>query len=192
MEKNKSKKQFRQDIKNKLFCLDNKEVVETGSIIMKKILDLKRFQKAKKVFTYIATKGEPNTLFLLKEILNKKEVYVPRCLDNDNITAIRIRSFKDLSKGKYGIAEPKPDLTELFHCDSESIILVPGIVFDEKGHRIGRGKGCYDRYLARQKKKCPVWGICFDFQILKLIPFDSWDIKMTGLITEKRTLLEIV
>jgi 5-formyltetrahydrofolate cyclo-ligase len=55
------------------------------------------------------------------------------------------------------------------------IILVPGIAFDPQGHRLGRGKGYYDRFLAAHPDIYKI-GVCFDFQKVPEVPVDEFDI----------------
>jgi 5-formyltetrahydrofolate cyclo-ligase len=59
---------------------------------------------------------------------------------------------------------------------------VPGLAFDKKGNRLGRGKGCYDRFLKRLPKKIPTIGLAFDFQILPKIPAKTHDISVNKVI----------
>ena len=66
------------------------------------------------------------------------------------------------------------------------LIIVPGLVFDEKSNRIGYGKGYYDKFLS--KINCYKVGLSFDFQIKKEIPFEKHDEKLNCIISEKRIL----
>jgi 5-formyltetrahydrofolate cyclo-ligase len=63
------------------------------------------------------------------------------------------------------------------------ILLVPGIAFDKKLNRLGRGKGYYDRYL--EDFDGVKVGVCFEIQLLEEVPVDDHDIKLDYLITEK-------
>lgn len=69
------------------------------------------------------------------------------------------------------------------------IMIVPGIVFDHKGYRLGYGKGYYDRLIKKAKKIKPIKtiGIAFEFQVMKTLPKDSWDQPVEVLITERKT-----
>jgi 5-formyltetrahydrofolate cyclo-ligase len=62
--------------------------------------------------------------------------------------------------------------------------LVPGTAFDSSGHRIGYGKGYYDRLL--KKTTSSKIGIAYDFQIVKKVPAENHDIKMTQIVTDKK------
>ena len=55
-------------------------------------------------------------------------------------------------------------------------IAVPGVAFDRKGNRLGRGKGYYDRLLPRIPSACKA-GICFPFQLVEEVPAESFDIR---------------
>ena len=83
------------------------------------------------------------------------------------------------SVGALGILEPDETLPASPNPDSHTLILGPGRAFTMDGARLGRGKGYYDRYLA--KKRLPnvaIAGVCFNFQVLAEVPTDLNDIKM--------------
>ena len=82
--------------------------------------------------------------------------------------------------GIYGIAEPTGEI----FTDYAAIefIVVPGVAFDAKGNRLGRGKGYYDRLLPRIPSAYKA-GICFPFQLVEEVPAESFDIRMDIIIT---------
>jgi 5-formyltetrahydrofolate cyclo-ligase len=57
---------------------------------------------------------------------------------------------------------------------------VPGVAFDAKGHRLGRGRGYYDRFLRTLTVQ--TIGVCFDFQKVDEVPFDKYDIPVDKVI----------
>ena len=61
------------------------------------------------------------------------------------------------------------------------LIIVPGMAFDNSGHRLGRGKGFYDRFLAQHPDVYTI-GLCFDFQYFDKIPSESFDKKVDEVI----------
>jgi 5-formyltetrahydrofolate cyclo-ligase len=84
--------------------------------------------------------------------------------------------------GTYGVMEPAPD-SEKFFVASLQGILVPGLVFNKNGNRLGKGKGFYDRALANFSGIKV--GVCFDFQVSeKQIPREAHDIGMDFLVTD--------
>jgi 5-formyltetrahydrofolate cyclo-ligase len=89
----------------------------------------------------------------------------------------------DLVTGRHSLREPRPDLPagDLSRID---VILVPGIGFDRRGHRLGRGAGYYDRFLSRVPRSVTLVGVCFDRQITDQIPTDSHDLPVHWLASE--------
>ena len=89
---------------------------------------------------------------------------------------------EDMATGTYGIEEP---VGETF-TDYASInfIAVPGVAFDRKGNRLGRGKGYYDRLLPRIPAAYKA-GICFPFQVVEEVPAEPFDIRMDEIITQQ-------
>lgn len=85
----------------------------------------------------------------------------------------------DLSIGSYGIAEPTGELfTDYAAID---LAVIPGVAFDAVGHRLGRGKGYYDRLLPHIG--ATKIGICFPFQWVEEVPAEPFDICMDEVIS---------
>ena len=80
--------------------------------------------------------------------------------------------------GDFNILEPQ---NEPYTGDFD-LIIVPGVAFDRKGNRIGRGRGYYDRFLCQHLDVKRI-GICFDFQLVDEVPTEPLDIKMDEVIT---------
>ena len=79
--------------------------------------------------------------------------------------------------------EPKNNVMEM------DLVIVPGVVFDEKRARYGRGKGYYDRFLEQVPKTTCIIGIAYDFQVLShkwKLKLNEYDVKMDYVVTEKR------
>lgn len=93
----------------------------------------------------------------------------------------------DWAPGVYGIPEPRLDLLTVRPKDIE-MILIPGVVFGERGERLGRGAGFYDRFLSDIPGTLRV-GVAFDFQVISdEIPQEPWDARMDLIVTESRIL----
>jgi 5-formyltetrahydrofolate cyclo-ligase len=90
---------------------------------------------------------------------------------------------REIIAGPFGVMEPSHD-SEVVPLKDIQGILVPGLVFNKNGNRLGKGKGFYDRALASFSGKKV--GVCFSFQISdKLIPTEPHDVKMDYLLTEQ-------
>lgn len=116
-------------------------------------------------------------------IMNSKTVCLPAVV-NDKLVFYQYRSNKELKKGKYNIMEPNVTNVEMNnHLD---LLIVPGIVFDTVGNRIGYGKGYYDRLIKSiSSDSLTIAGLGYDFQIHQgeLDHFEH-DAKMDILVTE--------
>lgn len=91
----------------------------------------------------------------------------------------------DLIPGRYGIPEPRAEAAA-YPTDKLDLILVPGLAFDLRGHRLGRGAGFYDRFLADPALAAATCGVCFELQIVGSVPVEDWDIPLNFIATEDR------
>lgn len=139
---------------------------------------------------YMAFDGEVDlTGFLCHALALGKRVWLPR-YDRaaGSYTAVAVGSLSgDVAVGHYGIREPRPELPSLAAedlCKATVLWLVPGMAFDARGHRLGRGKGYYDRLLEDTRGMRA--GVCWDWQVLADIPACEHDICMHVVVTEKR------
>ena len=91
----------------------------------------------------------------------------------------------DLSPGVLGIPEPRPDLPEIAPA-AVDWALVPGLAFDERGFRLGRGAGYYDRLLPRLRPDATCWALCLSCQLLCELPVEAHDAPLNGISTPER------
>lgn len=137
------------------------------------------FQDAQTIFIYNSLMDEVSTIDFIERWHNTKDFYLP-VVENNDLVFRKYHPSTTFSKSSLGIQEPIGDnFTDFNKVD---LIVVPGIAFDRKMNRMGRGKGYYDRFLT--KISATKVGICFDFQLLDEIPADERDVKMDYLISE--------
>ena len=176
------KNTLRQQIKQQRKALTHEEIACKSEKITAFITASDIYKNADCVCVYMAAFNEPRTIpFIHTALADGKRVCIPLSdTDSCTLTLSYISSTDDLTAGAYGILEPvRIDVASPGDID---LILVPGIVFDENGSRIGFGKGFYDRLLADTRAKKA--GICYDFQVCSGIAADAHDIPMDVLITE--------
>lgn len=90
-------------------------------------------------------------------------------------------------KNALSVLEPPLSHSSPAELSEEDVVLVPGVVFSRQGHRIGMGKGFYDRFLATTKAEA--WGVAFDFQVIdEEWELHPWDQRVDRLITDTFTL----
>lgn len=104
-----------------------------------------------------------------------KTVVLPKVTGDETMELRRMDSEDDLKEGAFHIMEPVGEPFEDY--DSIDVALVPGVAFDAAGHRLGRGRGYYDRFLADKTRLLKV-GVCFPFQRIAWVPTDANDVTM--------------
>jgi 5-formyltetrahydrofolate cyclo-ligase len=96
----------------------------------------------------------------------------------EDLKFYRVKNIEEeMQLGAFGILEPKDDLEEV-SVDAVDVFLCPGLGFDRKGGRLGRGRGFYDRMLKHAKPDAVKIGVCFPFQIVEEIALESHDVLM--------------
>ncbi len=160
--------------------------VQKDEKILENLEKIPEFTQSSRVLFYLPIKGEVNLEPLFEKYKGKKQFYLPR-VDNKQKKLIihPITSLTETSPGNYDIPEPHDHLPETDPQDL-NIILVPGILFDRRGHRIGYGHGHFDR-LLKDTAALKI-GIAYEFQITNTIPNEPHDEAMNIIITEKNIL----
>lgn len=171
-----TKRRIRSKILLKLKIQKEENRDRKSRLIQDKLLRTKVFKKAKAVMFYIRLGGEVDTADLIKAAVSTgKIVAVPVCTKNKMM--IRPCLFRDsagFKVGPYGIHEPaSKSPVSLKRLD---LVVVPGLAFDKKGNRLGRGKGYYDRFLKTLSAKTATVGLAYDFQILPSVPVQGHDV----------------
>ena len=160
--------------------LSKEQITEKSKIIKEKLFRTQEYKKAKIIMFYVSFGSEVETMEMIKESLKDKTVCVP-IVKGDEMAASIIKNTKELNKrNQYGILEPSP-IKEIKKEDID-LVIVPGVAFDKRNHRIGYGKGYYDKFLKGYKGK--TIGLAFSLQILEIIPNSEWDVKLDKIISE--------
>ncbi len=181
------KKSLRAETLKKLGFVDPKELETKSLRIKQKLFSLEAFQKAKCVCFYVSLPLEVDTKGMIDEALVLgKRVLVPLTnLENKELRLYEITDRRiDLEKGAFGVMEPRPDKALLAHLEEVECLIVPGIVFDKKNHRIGRGSGYYDRFLKGLPSRVLKIGLAFSFQMVQEIPAEVHDVKLDVVLTD--------
>lgn len=107
----------------------------------------------------------------------------------DEISTTSLKEW--LTRKNIGYVCPVWDAEAMrFSGPTPTVLLIPGLAFDTSGNRLGRGKGHYDKFLAKFSKKPTCIGLCFDSQLVDKVPTDTHDIKMDYVCTPKAGLID--
>jgi 5-formyltetrahydrofolate cyclo-ligase len=162
--------------RNRLTAAD---VARLSLAICARVLALPVFRAALHVVLYraIGNEVDPSKLAATAVDLGKRVHYPAEDLDR----------FEFASPQNLSFASQTDDSSLLSPETRDVCFLVPGLGFDRRGVRLGRGSGWYDRALARHPRGMRV-GLAYEFQLVPSLPEASWDVRMNTVVTEARVL----
>ena len=100
-----------------------------------------------------------------------------------NIIPVEVRSFEEpMDEDRYGVMTPRGGRP--FPVEMLDLVVVPGLGFDRDGHRLGRGCGYYDRFLAQPTMRAVTCGLAMDVQVVEQVPVGPYDVPMDMLVTD--------
>ena len=160
---------------------------ERSMVIQNKLLASEEYKAASMVMTYVSLPTEVDTEYINKKALEQgKRVAVPYMgPDECEITVSEIKSFENLKKGPFGIYQPGAEDIKSIKLEEIDLVIVPAVGFDKQNLRLGRGKGCYDKFLARDElSSADTIGLAFHFQMLDILPTDPHDLPVSRVLTD--------
>ena len=173
---NDAKRALRKRIREMKRRFSDKELEDMSLHTVSRLLAHPAVVNAETILMYYSLADEVNTHEAVDTLVrNGKTVLLPRVTDGENMEVCIYESRSDLAPGHYGIMEPTGKIYTRY--ENIDVAVVPGMAFDAAGHRLGRGKGYYDRFLPKAKRAYKI-GICFDFQKQETIPADGYDVTM--------------
>ena len=178
-----SKSALRAKIRAMINELDEAYIKSSDEGIMKNVLSMPEFRSAGVVFAYCSVGRECATRGIIENAAKQgKTVALPRSAPQG------VMDFADSSQGlhlaRFGIPEPEAGETVQWE---DALMIMPGVAFDRKGHRVGYGGGFYDRFLEKHKGIKRV-AAAFEFQMFEEVPTEPTDISPEIVVTEKEIL----
>jgi 5-formyltetrahydrofolate cyclo-ligase len=86
-------------------------------------------------------------------------------------------------RGPHGV--PEPPFQPGREAERFDLLVVPGVAFDRAGTRLGRGAGCYDRFLSSIPRPGALFGLAWSWQLVDELPAERWDVPVDAVVTEK-------
>ncbi|MBN1280846.1 MAG: 5-formyltetrahydrofolate cyclo-ligase [Candidatus Thermoplasmatota archaeon] len=182
------KDEIRETIQQKRSRMSATEVLEKSQRIKDRFFRLDEFRDAQTMLWYVSYNNEVTTHEMIKDCMSMgKHVLVPKTdVENRTLRLCVLSQWEDLVPGAYGILEPWLECVREEPVDSIDVMIVPGVVFDEQGNRLGHGFGYYDRLLTTKGSRTVVVGLAFELQLVHRIPFEDHDVKVDQIVTEDR------
>lgn len=182
-------------------ALSQDEWTRASARVQAQLLASPEYQRAGTILFYWAVGREARSQGAIAAALQEgKRVVLPRVVNwrgqeaprwsapvygvaGKGLALHQYRRPEDLEAGIFGLQEPAPH-TPAVQPKELDLVVVPGVVFDRLGGRIGHGGGYYDRFLPHLPPAVPRLGYCFAFQVVDRLPRGPHDATVTGLVTE--------
>lgn len=157
-----------------------------GRRIQEQFLATADFARAASVALYSPVQNEVGTEMVAAAVISAGKVLAyPRVVGRE-MEFVRTVDPVMLRPGYLNVSEPCSGQVML--PEEIDLCVVPGVAFDLDGHRLGYGKGFYDRFLSQLPNGVVRIGFAYDFQVVEALPVQSHDQRLSMLITEKRIL----
>ena len=167
------KKELRSAIRLQKRTMTPEQIQVASQKLVEMFLSTAQYRNAKTIYGYLPYNQEVRTVPLLEQALKDgKRIAVPKIFE-DEMKFIYLSDLNDVEKGYSGIPEPIKDGPVA--DDPNALVLMPGLAFDKTGRRIGYGGGFYDKFLAKEPNH-PTVALCYDFQIVKELPTEEFDV----------------
>ncbi|XP_045125327.1 5-formyltetrahydrofolate cyclo-ligase-like [Portunus trituberculatus] len=184
-----AKAALRKEIQAKLKALSSEEQARQSMEVQNKVMSHAVYRDSQRVALYLSMANEVATESILRHALEQgKTCYIPRYDSKSSyMDMVRLHSWQEyesLPLTKWKIKQPplSQACETALQTGGLDLILVPGLGFTAEGHRMGRGRGYYDTYLAKCRASQPspphTIALAFKEQVLPHIPTDENDIKI--------------
>ena len=188
----------KQEIRNEMIrlitqCPPDVLVAKTKAI-EERLFEFANYLEARIAMLYIPIAGEVDTREIIRRSYLYNKIVVLPAFDPETfrLTLMKVDDpDKDLVPGPRGNAEPNPKRCKVVPIDCLDIAIVPGLAMDEKGGRLGSGKGYYDRLVPDLPITTRKVGLVFEDQIVPVVPMEPHDKHVDIVITEKRIIYKI-
>ncbi len=189
-----AKIQIREDIAKIISAVAESDIAKKVSAIEDRLFEFANFLEAKIALLYISGDNEVQTKNIIKRAYRYNKIVVlpafnPKTFEMELMKVDDIA--QELKPGHRGVPEPNVARCKIVPIDRIDIAIIPGIAFDEKGGRIGTGRGYYDRLIPKLAITTRKVALTLEDQIIPQIPMESHDKHVDIIITEKRIIYKI-
>jgi len=162
---------------------------EASLVICELAAGLDAFRAAACIACFFPLPSEPDVRPLIEEAwAQRKQVVLPRLRQEGVVPCLEwhaVTGWQEvIEPGPFGLREPDPARCPLVHTRNVDLVFVPGLAFDERGLRLGRGGGFYDRFLSQAPTELARFGLMFTCQRLPRLPCEPHDQKLPAVLTE--------
>ena len=173
----KEKEEMRMIMRQRMQRMSAEDRIAMSEQICRRLRDNDIFREAKVVMMFYPILNEPDVRPLMEEFYQSKTILLPVAHRKD-IEMRRYTGKECLHRGKFGIPEPRSNT----FTGAPDLIILPGVAFDKKANRLGRGGGYYDRFL-HHFHHVHKFAVAYDFQIVDKVPMAHSDVQLDAVFT---------
>jgi 5-formyltetrahydrofolate cyclo-ligase len=142
------------------------------------------YRRCRRIVAYAELAGElPLGSVIERARADGKAVLWPRLRPDGALDFAACERVEEMAVGRYGVREP-PRASPAVSPGPDFLLLVPGVAFDARGGRLGRGGGAWDRALA-ESRGAFAFGVGYEFQVVNAVPREAHDRSVDALLTER-------
>ena len=189
-----AKIQIREDITQIIAELAEIDIAKKVKSIEDRLFEFANFLEAKIALLYVSGDIEVQTKNIIKRAYSYNKIVVLPAFDPKTFEMKLMKVDKiaqELKFGPRGVPEPNAGRCKIVPIDRIDIAIIPGIAFDEKGGRIGTGRGYYDRLIPKLAITTRKVALTLEEQIIPQVPMESHDKHVDIIITDKRIIYKI-
>ena len=176
---------LRSHYKKKRLSLTKQEVDDLSQRVFKQLDKLNIWKlKHYHIFISILKYNELDTSYIINKLNSEQKIIIVPKISNNELVHIAINDETEFGLNDYGIKEPNDG--NHFIIENLDIIFIPLLAFDLEGHRVGYGKGYYDRFLKLANNSTLKIGLSFFDPINKILDIDDNDVKLDYCVTPKQ------
>ncbi len=168
-----NKKELRQQIAAKKRSMSPEEIEKKSAKLAQLLYQTQAYKQAKTIYGYMPYNQEVRTIPILEQAMKDgKRVAVPKVY-GDEMRFLYVQDLTAMEKSDFGIPEPVADGPVA--DDTTALVIMPGLAFDPRGHRVGYGGGFYDKFLEEETEH-PTVALCYEFQMFSSLDTEEHDI----------------
>lgn len=187
MELDKKKDEVRRLVLSRRGRLSPAERAARGAAAAERLFSLPSLAGARAALAFASFGSEIPTDPILERLFAAgARVYLPYVAGSGDLEMAQITTMDDLVPGYRGIREPGERIPAA--SGAIDVAVVPGVAFDAAGRRLGYGGGFFDRFLATLPRRVPRVGVCFDLQVVDVVPAAEHDERADYVVTEERVI----
>jgi 5-formyltetrahydrofolate cyclo-ligase len=189
-----AKIQIREDISQIISALSKSQIAEKTQAIETRLFEFANFLESKIVLLYVNGEFEVQTEKIINRSYNYNKIVVLPAFDPEKfeMNLMKVDHFaKELVPGPRKVLEPDKNRCKTVPMERIDIAIIPGTAFDEKGGRIGSGRGYYDRLIPKLAITTRKVALTFEEQIVPQVPMESHDKHVDIIITDRRIIYKI-